>query len=188
MTQTGASSSPRDYRGDPRRGAGPLAIVAARYNEAVTTKLVQGALETLAEFNVPSEEITLAWVPGAWELPVVAQQLARSTSVRAIICLAAVIRGETSHDQYINQQVSHSLGQIALETGIPTLFGVLTCQTLEQAIQRSGGRAGNKGSECARAALEMIDLLQQLPGGTLHSPQSAEISQPNQIHAIDSKD
>ena len=98
-----------------------------------------------------------------WEVPLVADRLAHSNHYRAVICLAAVIRGETTHDRYINQQVSHNLGQIALQTGVPTLFGVLTCQTLEQAIHRSGGRLGNKGSECAQAALEMMDLLARLP-------------------------
>jgi 6,7-dimethyl-8-ribityllumazine synthase len=141
-----------------------VAIVVARYNETITANLLRGALTTFSSHGIPDDQVTVAWVPGAWEVPVVAQRLARSHQFRAIVCLAAVIRGETTHDQYINQQVSQSLGRVALETGVPTLFGVLTCQTLEQAIQRSGGRAGNKGSECADAALEMIDLLAQLPG------------------------
>jgi 6,7-dimethyl-8-ribityllumazine synthase len=157
---------PREFQGQTAQSAGPLAIVVARYNEHVTSRLLQGALATLHEHGVEDQAITVAWVPGAWEVPLVAQRLARSQEFRAVICLAAVIRGETTHDQYINQQVSQSLGQIALETGVPTLFGVLTCQTLEQALHRSGGRVGNKGSECAAAALEMIDLLTRLPGET----------------------
>jgi 6,7-dimethyl-8-ribityllumazine synthase len=154
---------PSEYCGDSRAATGPLAIVVARYNEAITRNLLRGALETLKEYGIDDQAITIVWVPGAWEVSLVANQLARSQRYRAVICLAAVIRGETTHDQYINQQVSRSLGQIALETGVPTVFGILTCQTLEQAIHRSGGRVGNKGSECATAALEMIDLLSRLP-------------------------
>ena len=105
----------------------------------------------------------VAWVPGAWELPLVAQRFAQSGEYSAVLCLGAVIRGETSHDQHINRQVSMSLGQIALDTGVPVLFGVLTCNTLEQALNRVGGNAGHKGVECAEAALEMADLLDKLP-------------------------
>jgi 6,7-dimethyl-8-ribityllumazine synthase len=137
--------------------------VVARYNENITSQLLRGALATLTENGIADDQITVVWVPGAWEVPLVADRLAHSNHYRAVICLAAVIRGETTHDRYINQQVSHNLGQIALQTGVPTLFGVLTCQTLEQAIHRSGGRLGNKGSECAQAALEMMDLLARLP-------------------------
>jgi 6,7-dimethyl-8-ribityllumazine synthase len=154
---------PSEYRGEPGAASGPIAIVVARYNENITSNLLSGALATLQEYGITDQAITVVWVPGAWEVSLVANRLARSQRYRAVICLAAVIRGETTHDQYINQQVSRSLGQIALKTGVPTLFGVLTCQTLEQAIHRSGGRVGNKGSECAAAALEMIDLLSRLP-------------------------
>ncbi len=152
------------YQGAANRGHGPIAIVVARYNATITSNLLQGALETLAAHGVPDAEITVAHVPGAWEVPLVARQVATTSRYRAVICLAAVIRGETTHDQYINQHVSSALGQIAQDTGIPILFGILTCQTLEQAIHRSGGRVGNKGQECALAALEMIDLLAQLAG------------------------
>jgi 6,7-dimethyl-8-ribityllumazine synthase len=108
------------------------------------------------------------WVPGAWELPLPAARLAGSRRYAAVLCLGAVIRGETSHDQYINQQVSQSLGHIALETEVPVLFGVLTCNSLEQAIHRAGGNMGNKGCECASAALEMADLLHQLADHDQH--------------------
>lgn len=158
---------PHVWKGEPARTIRPLAIVVARYNEHVTQNLLQGALQTLREKGVPDDSVHVAWVPGAWELPVVAQQLARSGNYGAMICLGAVIRGETTHDQYINQQISQTLGQIALDGRLPVLFGVLTCQNLEQAMQRSGGRVGNKGSECALAALEMIDLLAQLPAASL---------------------
>jgi 6,7-dimethyl-8-ribityllumazine synthase len=112
---------------------------------------------------VAEQSILVAWVPGAWEIPLVARRLARQKRFAAVLCLGAVIRGETSHDQHINHQVSLSLGKIALELEIPVLFGVLTCYSLEQALARAGGAAGNKGAECAQAALEMVHLLKQLP-------------------------
>lgn len=140
-----------------------FAIVVARYNESITAKLLSGAVETLQAHGVDDRSIDVAWVPGAWEIPVVAARFARAGSHAAVLCLGAVIRGETSHDQHINRQVSLSLGALAVETGIPVSFGVLTCNSLEQAIHRSGGNVGNKGVECAEAALEMVSLLGKLP-------------------------
>ncbi|MDG2380155.1 MAG: 6,7-dimethyl-8-ribityllumazine synthase [Pirellulaceae bacterium] len=154
---------PRHLEGQPGETKGAVAIVVARYNESITSNLLKGALEALQEHQIPDDLISVAWVPGAWEVALVAGRLADSGDFAAVICLAAVIRGETTHDRYINQQVSHSLGQIALRSGVPTLFGVLTCNSLEQAINRSGGRVGNKGHECAVAALEMADLMRQMP-------------------------
>ncbi|MEQ8790794.1 MAG: 6,7-dimethyl-8-ribityllumazine synthase [Pirellulaceae bacterium] len=142
---------------------GRFAVVVSRYNESITGKLLEGAVSTLTGAGVAGDAIDVAQVPGAWEIPLVAQRLAASAQYRAVLCLGAVIRGETTHDHHINQQVSGSLGRIALETGVPVLFGVLTCNTLEQAIHRSGGNVGNKGAECAEAALEMVRLLDQLP-------------------------
>lgn len=153
---------PRVFEGTGQVVAGRFAIVVSRYNETITGKLLAGALACLGERGVPDESIDVAWVPGAWELPLVAQRFAASGQYRAVCCLGAVIRGETTHDQHINRQVSLSLGQLALDTGVPVLFGVLTCESLEQALQRSGGNAGNKGQECAAAALEMAGLLAQL--------------------------
>ncbi|MDX1946984.1 MAG: 6,7-dimethyl-8-ribityllumazine synthase [Pirellulaceae bacterium] len=141
---------------------GRFAIVVSRYNEHITGKLLAGAVETLHAAGIPDDAIDVAWVPGAWELPLIAQRLARSHQYVAVLCLGAVIKGETTHDEHINRQVSLSLGQIALDTGLPVLFGVLTCNTLEQAIHRSGGNVGNKGSECAQAALDMVRLLARL--------------------------
>ena len=135
-----------------------FAIVVARYNHTITDKLLAGALETLAGHGVSDEDIDVARVPGAWEIPLVAQRFAQSNKVAAVICLGAVIRGETTHDQHINRQVSLSLGKIALQFDLPVLFGVITCNTMEQAIHRAGGNVGNKGSECAAAALEMVSL------------------------------
>jgi 6,7-dimethyl-8-ribityllumazine synthase len=140
-----------------------FAIVVARYNESITSRLLEGAVETLIARGVPDNQIEVAWVPGAWELPLVAQRLAQSTRYSAVLCLGAVIRGETTHDQHINRQVSLSLGQIALDTGVPVLFGLLTVNSLEQALNRVGGNAGHKGVECAEAALEMAALLDKLP-------------------------
>ena len=143
--------------------SGKFAIVVSRYNEHITGKLLAGATETLRGAGIGDDAVDVAWVPGAWEIPLVAQRLARSKQYVAVLCLGAVIRGETTHDEHINRQVSMSLGQLALETGLPVLFGVLTCNTLEQAIHRSGGNVGNKGTECAEAALEMVRLLGKLP-------------------------
>jgi 6,7-dimethyl-8-ribityllumazine synthase len=143
--------------------SGRFAIVVSRYNEHITGKLLAGAVETLRAAGIADDAIDVAWVPGAWEIPLVAQRMARSQKYAAMLCLGAVIRGETTHDEHINRQVSLSLGQLALETGLPVLFGVLTCNTLEQAIHRAGGNMGNKGVECAEAALEMVRLLGKLP-------------------------
>lgn len=135
-----------------------FALVVSRYNESITSKLLDGAIETLRSGGVSDSQLVLAHVPGAWEIPLTAQIMAKLPSVQAVLCLGAVIRGETSHDRHINRSVSHALQQIALQYDKPVLFGILTCQSLEQAIQRSGGSVGNKGIECARAALEMVGL------------------------------
>lgn len=154
---------PNVYQGDRSPGEARFAIVVSRYNEQITNKLLAGALETLRGSGVADDRIDVAWVPGAWELPLVADRLAQSRRYGAVLCLGAVIRGETTHDQHINRHVSLSLGRTSINTGVPVLFGVLTCNSLEQAIHRSGGRVGNKGIECAEAALEMVSLLRQLP-------------------------
>ena len=154
---------PHVYHGDLSPPQKPLAIVVSEYNRSITEKLLAGALETLSASGVDGELVDVAWTPGAWEIPLVARQFAKSGRYAAVICLGAVIRGETTHDVHINQQVSQSLGGIALEFGLPVLFGVLTCNTLEQAIHRAGGNHGNKGAECAEAALRMASLLDQLP-------------------------
>jgi 6,7-dimethyl-8-ribityllumazine synthase len=140
-----------------------LAIVVSRYNDTVTTRLLAGAQETLRSRGVPDDAVDVAWAPGAFEVPMIAERLAATHRYAAVICLGAVIRGETTHDQHINRAVSLAFAETARQWGLPVLFGVLTCDTLEQAIHRSGGNVGNKGSECADAALEMIDLYRQLP-------------------------
>jgi 6,7-dimethyl-8-ribityllumazine synthase len=154
---------PKVFEGKSGAVSGRFAIVVSRYNEHITGKLLAGAIETLGAAGIADDAIDVAWVPGAWEIPLVARRMAKSGRYVAVLSLGAVIRGETTHDEHINRQVSLSLGQLALEAGLPVLFGVLTCNTLEQAIHRSGGNVGNKGSECAEAALEMVRLLEKLP-------------------------
>ena len=153
---------PHVFVGAQAAAGGRFAIVVSRYNASITGKLLSGAVETLLSQGVADDAIDVAWVPGAWEIPLLAQRFAESRKYAAVLCLGAVIRGETTHDVHINRQVSLSLGRISLETGIPVSFGVLTCNNLEQAIHRSGGNVGNKGVECAQAALEMASLLEQL--------------------------
>jgi 6,7-dimethyl-8-ribityllumazine synthase len=166
---------PNTYEGTVTACDGRFAVVVARFNRSITSRLLEGAIETLTARGVPDEHIDVAWVPGAFEIPTVAARLAASGRYAAILCLGAVIRGETSHDQHINRAVSHALAQIGVQWQLPVLFGVLTCNTLEQAIVRSGGalattgkdqsqaRIGNKGVDCAEAALEMVSLLAKLP-------------------------
>ena len=140
-----------------------IGIVVARWNEGITKKLLDGAVSKLRERGIADDAIDVAWVPGSMELPLVAKRLAKLGRYQAIICLGAVIRGETSHDQHINRAVSVAITQLALEMNIPVLFGVLTCETMEQAIHRAGGNVGNKGAEAAEAALEMAGLLKNIP-------------------------
>ncbi len=139
-----------------------VAIVVARYNESITTKLLDGAVATLLQAGVADEQIDVVHVPGAWEISLLASELARQKKYDSVICLGAVIRGETTHDQHINRQVSLTLGRIGVKYRLPVMFGILTCNSLEQAFHRSGGNVGNKGAECAEAALEMIGLLGQI--------------------------
>jgi 6,7-dimethyl-8-ribityllumazine synthase len=154
---------PRVIQGETSPPEGRFAVVVARYNETVTRQLLSGAVETLTGRGVADDDIDVAWVPGAWELPLVAHRMAESRGYVAVLCLGAVIRGETTHDRQINRAVSLGLTEASLATGVPVLFGVLTCDSLEQAIQRAGGNVGNKGVESAEAALEMVSLLSRLP-------------------------
>ena len=142
-------------------GQEKYAIVAARFNEFIVSKLISGAEDTLVRHGVPGENITLAWVPGAFEIPIAAQKLAASGQYDAVICLGAVIRGSTSHYDYVCAEVSKGVAQVGLQTGVPCLFGVLTTDNIEQAIERAGTKAGNKGADCAMGAIEMVDLLRQ---------------------------
>ena len=154
---------PKIWEGELAGKGSQFAVVVSRYNESITARLLEGALQTLGEAGVTEDAIHVAWVPGAWEIPLIAARFARLRGYAGVICLGAVIRGETTHDQYINQQVSESLGRLALEADVPVSFGLLTCNSLEQAIQRAGGTVGNKGVECAEAVLRMADLISRLP-------------------------
>lgn len=144
-------------------GQEKFAIVVARFNDLVTRRLLDGAIDTLRRHGATDEQISVAWVPGSFELPLAADKLAKSGQYAAVICLGAVIQGQTSHHEYINQQVAAGLMRSGMEAGLPVLFGVLTCQTMEQALDRAGGKAGNKGNEAAMAALEMVSLLKRIP-------------------------
>ncbi len=139
-----------------------IAVVVARFNDLITTRLLAGALDTLGRHGASDESITVVHVPGSFEIPLAADRLAKSGKFDAVICLGAVIQGQTTHHEYINHQVAAGLTQASQSTGIPVTFGVLTCQTMEQAMDRAGGKAGNKGNEAALAAIEMISLLKQL--------------------------
>ncbi len=139
------------------------AVVVSRFNELVTSRLLDGAVDTFRRHGADDSQIDVAWVPGAFEIPLVADRLAASGKYSAVCCLGAVIQGQTTHHEYINHQVAAGIMRSGQEHRIPVLFGVLTCGTMEQALDRAGGKAGNKGSECAQAAIEMVNLLKQLP-------------------------
>lgn len=140
-----------------------IAVVAARFNEIVTARLVEGALAGLAKHGVADEHVDIAWVPGAFEIPLVASRMARSGRYHAVICLGAVIRGETTHFELVANEAARGIAQVALETGVPVIFEVLATDDLAQAESRAGGAHGNKGWEAAEAALEMAWLLDRLP-------------------------
>ncbi|KYZ77195.1 6,7-dimethyl-8-ribityllumazine synthase [Anaerosporomusa subterranea] len=139
-----------------------FAIVNARFNEFITNKLLGGAVDALHRHGASDQNITVAWVPGAFEIPLVAAKLARSGNYDAVICLGAVIRGSTPHFDYVCSEVTKGVAHVGMETGVPTIFGVLTTETIEQAIERAGTKAGNKGFDAAVSAIEMINLLKQI--------------------------
>ena len=139
-----------------------VGIVAARFNEFIVSKLISGAEDALLRHGADSDNITLAWVPGAFEIPFAAKQMAHSGKYDAVICLGTVIRGSTSHYDYVCNEVSKGVASIGLESGVPVLFGVLTTENIEQAIERAGTKAGNKGYDSAMAAIEMVDLQRKL--------------------------
>lgn len=139
-----------------------VGIVASRFNEIIVTKLLGGAVDGLVRHGVEAENITAAWVPGAFEIPSVASRMAKSGKYDAVICVGAVIRGDTSHYDYVCNEVSKGIAHVGLETGVPVLFGILTTENIEQAISRAGSKSGNKGYDCALSAIEMVNLLSQL--------------------------
>ena len=139
-----------------------VGIVAARFNEFIVSKLIGGAVDGLVRHDVKEDDITLAWVPGAFEIPVAAKKMAKSGKYDAIICLGTVIRGATSHYDYVCNEVSKGIAAVSLETEIPVMFGIVTTENIEQAIERAGTKAGNKGYECAVSAIEMANLIRTL--------------------------
>ena len=143
-------------------GKGKFAIVGARFNEFIVSKLISGAEDTLVRHGVDTDDITLVWVPGAFEIPLAAQKLAQSGKYDAVICLGAVIRGSTSHYELVCSETAKGIAQVGLQTGVPVTFGVITTENIEQAIERAGTKAGNKGYDCAVSAIEMVNLIKEM--------------------------
>ena len=156
---------PTTYEGTFAPPPGRFALVAARFNHFIVEPLVGGALDGLRRHGVAEEAIDLVWVPGSFEIPLVARRLAEGGRYAAVICLGAVVRGDTDHYDYVAGEAAKGVAQAALATGVPVVFGILTCDTLEQAINRAGAKSGNKGFEAALTAIEMVNLLRQLPEG-----------------------
>lgn len=155
--------TPTTYEGSFEAEHLRVAIVASRFNESIVERLVEGAIECLAEHGVPDEYVSTVWVPGAFELPVTAKRVASSGEVDAVVCVGAVIRGDTPHFDYVAGEAARGIANASLETGIPITLGVLTTDTMEQAEERAGGKVGNKGFESALAAIEMANLFASLP-------------------------
>lgn len=142
-----------------------FAIVVSRFNEFISNKLLGGALDCLKRHEVKEEDIEVIWVPGAFEIPLVAQKVAQDTKIDAVICLGAVIRGSTPHFEYVSAEVSKGIAQVGLKSGKPVIYGILTTDSVEQAIERAGTKSGNKGFAAAASALEMVDLMKELGHG-----------------------
>lgn len=153
---------PNIYEGQLIATGLKFGIVASRFNEFITNKLLSGALDLLTRHGAEDGDISIAWVPGAFEIPAVAQKMANSGKYDAVICLGAVIRGSTPHFDYVAAEVSKGIAHISLSSGVPTIFGVLTTDSIEQAIERAGTKAGNKGADAAVSAIEMANLLRRL--------------------------
>ncbi len=162
---------PREIHGQLTVEGQRFAIVVSRFNEFITAKLLSGAIDTLKRHGGDEDNITCVHVPGSFELPFIAGKLARSQAYDAVICLGCVIRGQTPHFEFLAAETAKGIAQVGLETGVPTTFGVITADTLEQAVERAGSKAGNKGVDAARSAIELVSLLTQLPDcGTAHAP------------------
>ncbi|MCD8158522.1 MAG: 6,7-dimethyl-8-ribityllumazine synthase, partial [Clostridiales bacterium] len=148
----------KTFEGKLVAGGIKVGIVCSRFNEFIVSKLLSGAIDGLKRHDVPEENINVAWVPGAFEIPLIADKMAQSGKYDAVICLGAVIRGSTSHYDLVCNEVSKGIAQTSLKRGIPVLFGIVTTDTIQQAIERAGTKAGNKGYDCALSALEMVNL------------------------------
>lgn len=152
----------KTYQGKLIATGKKFGIVVSRFNEFITRKLLDGAIDALLRHDASEKDIEIVWTPGSFEIPLVAKKLALTKKFDAVICLGAIIAGDTPHYEYIASQVTKSLSQIALETGVPLTFGILTTDNLEQAIERAGTKAGNKGAQAAEGAIEMVNLLTQI--------------------------
>ena len=141
-----------------------IGIVVSRFNEFITSKLLSGAMDGLVRHDVQEKDIHVAWVPGAFEIPMIASKMAKSGKYDAVICLGAVIRGSTSHYDYVCSEVSKGIASVSLSSSIPVMFGILTTENIEQAIERAGTKAGNKGYDCALGAIEMVNLIREIEG------------------------
>lgn len=139
-----------------------IAIVVARFNELITSKLLSGCIDCLIRHEAADEDLTVAWVPGAFEIPMAAKKLAESGKYDAVICLGAVIRGATPHFDYVCAEASKGIAQVSMQTGVPVAFGVLTTENIQQAVERAGTKAGNKGVDCAMTAMEMVNLFKEM--------------------------
>ncbi len=153
---------PKELHGMLQVGEERYGIVVSRFNEFITSKLLGGALDCLKRHGGREEQLTVMWVPGSFEVPLAAKTLAQSGKFAAVICLSAVIRGQTDHYEQVCQQITRGVGEASLATGVPVLFGVITCDTLEQAIDRAGAKGGNLGANAAAAAIEMVQVLRQV--------------------------
>jgi len=153
----------KELRGDFLARGRRFAVVAARFNEVVTSKLVEGAVAAFRAHGIEDDDLVVAWVPGAFELPLVARRLASDGAVDAVVCIGAVIRGETAHFDHVAGQAAAGIREAGEATGVPVIFGVLTTDTFEQAMDRAGGKHGNKGWDAAMAAMETASVLEQLP-------------------------
>ncbi len=142
-----------------------FAVVVSRFNEFVSDKLLDGCLDALRRHGADDDNIEVVWSPGSYEMPMIASRLAQSGRFEAVVCLGAIIRGGTDHNQYIATQTARGVAGVADRTGVPCIFGVLTCDTLEQAVERAGAKSGNKGADAAASAIEMVNLMRQLPSG-----------------------
>ena len=160
--KTESNTMVNEIKGQLTAGKSKYAIVVSRFNEFITSKLLGGAIDCLQRHGASDDQITVVWVPGAIEITVAAKKLAEGGNYSAVICLGAVIRGQTSHYEYVCQQISRGVGQVNYDTGVPTIFGVLTVESIEQAVERAGTKHGNSGASAAISAIEMVNVLEQI--------------------------
>jgi len=152
----------KETKGQVAAGKGNYAIVVSRFNEFITARLLAGAIDCLKRHGAAEQQLYVVWVPGAWEIPIAAKKLAQSGKYAAVICLGAVIRGQTYHYDYICQQVTRGIANISYDSAVPAIFGVLTCETLEQALERAGTKMGNAGADAAMTAMETVNIMEQI--------------------------